>query len=251
MDVLNEQFSNLQVEDREDLIIVAITFMGWGRECVMAWSEQEKRLVRPVTNLETNSWDSGTFIVGRTYEFVICNRNPESDKPHKNEDILVKESPIPRDGQLDETEMYIMLEPSSKISVPFVFFPLGAIKNKKYIEKSTDCPSAGIMRCTVASIRLYMDREGKDRCKINRYFDFPMKARNIESLKTGLQNCRPDDGVLVLLGLARRWRFYPDRCYIMVIGIIRERHYNFIEPQRYYQLHFDLAVGMQEAQVYS
>ena len=232
MDFLNEEFSNLQVEDREDLIIVASTFMDkeLKYECVMAWSEEENRLVRPVTNLHTNSWDSGTFAVGCTYEFVILNRNPESDKPHKSEDILVanEESniPTPRDGQRSETEMYEMLESSSMDSVTDLFPDV--VKENKYIVELTDCRSAGILSCRVRDIRLYMNDWGKERCEIFQDYDFPITAKNRESVKTGLTDCSPDDPLLVLLGLGRAFagsepnHYNPRRCYIMVIGIIRK-----------------------------
>ena len=233
-----EQMSNLQVKDRVEqleLIIVASTFMDQGQifECAMAWNKQENRLLRPVTNFKTNSWKLGTFTVGLTYEFVIRNRNPESDKPHKSEDILVEESHILRDGQLNETAMYEMLESSSKNSVTEIF-PADAVKQNKYIEELTDCPSAGILRCKVGDIQLYMDyaKSEPNRCEIFQDYCFPVKAKNRESLKAGLENCRPEDDLLVLLGLARPFagteenKFNPRRCYIIVIGIIRAKEEN-------------------------
>ena len=91
-----EQISNLQVEDRVELIIVASTFMVNQHECALAWSKKKNRLLRPVTKLTTNSWNSGTFTVGLTYDCKVLNWNPESNKPHKSEDIVVKEFHILR-----------------------------------------------------------------------------------------------------------------------------------------------------------
>ena len=201
------------------------------RECVMAWSEEKNRLVRPVTNFTTNSWDYGSFTVGLTYEFKILHWNPESAHPHKSEDILVEEPAIPRDDQrLNESAMYEMLVHSSKTSVTDIFRS-DAIKDKKYIDESTECPSAGVLRCEVSNIKIQNKYNFKGelqyRCEIFQDYDFSLTAQNRDSLEENLADCEPENRILVLLGLARPFsgtgnnNFQPRRCYIMVTGIIR------------------------------
>ena len=228
MDDLSEQTSNLQLESKTELkplIIIASTFMDNRHECVMAWSGEKSRLLRPITNLKTNSWDSGTFTVGLTYEFKILDWNPRLEGPHKGEDILVKAPRTLGESPLDETAMYKKLESSSKTSVTEVF-PADEIKENKYIEELTNCPSAGIIRCKVKDISLFKNDYEKDRCKIFENYDFPMTAKNTDSLKADLKTRSREDCLLVLLGLTRPFageekKYKPRRCYIMVIGIIR------------------------------
>ena len=225
---LDEPISNLQIEDRVELIIVASTFMDQDEifECVMAWKKVEKKLLRPVTNVKKHSWRLGTFTLGLTYEFVIRDSTPKSAWPHKHEDIVVHESPLSRGVQLREPELYKMLVHSSRTFVSDIF-PPDEMKEKRYIEEFTKCPSVGILRCEVRNIEIYKD-DSKYKCKIFPDLDFPVTAQNRESLRPNLADCTPESSLLVLLGLARPFagnknNFNPRRCYILVIGIIREK----------------------------
>lgn len=222
---LDEAIGNLQIGDRVELIIVASTFMDGDFECVMAWEKEDKKLLRPVTEKQ-NSWRLGTFTLGRTYEFVIGDSTSKSAWPHKHEDIVVDKSPSPRHVQLHEPEMYKRLVPSAWTFVTDIF-PPDKIKENRYIEECTKCPSVGILRCKVTDIKILED-DSKYRCKIFSEFNFPVTAQNRASLITDLADCAPENSLLVLLGLARPFagtgenNFNPRRCYIMVIGIIRE-----------------------------
>ena len=70
--------------------------MSAGHECVITWSEEGDKLLRPVKNRKTNSWELGTFQVGYKYQFEIVDFNPvNAIWPHKSEDILVKTDPSP------------------------------------------------------------------------------------------------------------------------------------------------------------
>ncbi|XP_015748121.1 PREDICTED: uncharacterized protein LOC107327912 [Acropora digitifera] len=222
---LHEAIGNLEIRDRVELIIVASTFRR-NFECVMAWDNEEKKLLRPVTK-EQNSWPLGTFTLFRTYRFVIGDSTPKSAWPHKHEDIIVVgKSPSPRHVQLQEPELYEMLVPSSTTVVTDIF-PPDKIKQNRYIEECTNCPSVGILRCKVTDIKISKDYSNY-RCEIFSEFNFPVTAQNRESLITDLADCAPENSLLVLLGLARPFagtrknNFNPRRCYIMVIGIIRE-----------------------------
>ena len=116
-----------------------------------------------------------------------------------------------------------MLVPSSTTVVTDIF--LDKIKEKRYIEECTNCPSVGILRCKVTDIKILED-DSKYRCKIFSEFNFPVTAQNRALLITDLADCAPENSLLVLLGLARPFtgenNFNPRRCYIMVIGIIRK-----------------------------
>ena len=96
---LHEAMGNLQIGDGVELIIVATTFMNGGRECVMVWNKEKKKLLRPVTE-KNNSWRLRTFTLGRTYRFVTDGSTPKSAWHHKHEDIVVGKSPSPRHVQL-------------------------------------------------------------------------------------------------------------------------------------------------------
>ena len=131
------------------LVVVASTFMKNNRECVTAWSVQERGLIRPITNLVTNSWIFGTFKVGQVYWFVILDSNPsKAIWPNKSEDTILQINPVPVSTvgirpvpvRYTESEMYNMLFGSSVRSVFNVFAP-GVIHEGKYIIEGTECPS--------------------------------------------------------------------------------------------------------------
>lgn len=186
-------------------------------ECVIIWSEERNTLLRPVTNLTTNSWRLGTFQVGRKYMFEVVDLNPANAIwPHKSEDILVNAHPTPDKGI--ETALYDSLFKLSKKSVTDVFNP-GEIQEGKYIIEETQCPSVGILQCNSSDISIY--RNTKIRCNISEIYDFPVTAQNQETLFQMFPIKHTKDfPILVLLGLARPWSKYkPPRCYIMVIGI--------------------------------
>ena len=204
------------------LIVVASTFMSAGNECVITWSEERNKLLRPVTNLTTNSWRLGTFQVGHKYKFEVVDLNPANAIwPHKSEDILVKADPLPDEGT--EAALYDRLFDLSKESVTAVFHP-GEIQEEKYIIKETQCPSVGILRCQSSDISIYREwYNGKEviRCKISGNYYLKVKAQNQETLIQMFPiEHKNDFPILVLLGLARPWDIFdPPRCYIMVIGI--------------------------------
>lgn len=118
---LVQQFASLNLTSQSlQLVIVASTFMRDGFECVIGWSIEDKKLIRPVTNLVGNSWILGRFTVGYNYQFVIVDSNPSyAIYPHKREDIIVQENsgevlmlmtvdpPVP--VQYAESQMYDML----------------------------------------------------------------------------------------------------------------------------------------------
>ena len=232
-------FAHLVIEDQNrQLVVVASTFMANNRECVIAWSEEENRLLRPVTNLERNSWRFGTFNVGCHYQFGIVNLNPaQAIWPHKTEDTLVRnDNPVQVDRpRYTENEMYNMLFDSSVETVAGVFAP-GVIQGGRYITERTECPSAGILRCTLKDIDLYWRPNARNqlsmRCRITKNlinFDFPVKAQNQDELMQRFQEPANDapPNILVLLGLGRPFagdnnRFHPRRCYIMVIDVIMQ-----------------------------
>ena len=229
-------FAHLVIEDQNrQLVVVASTFMANNRECVIAWSEEENRLLRPVTNLERNSWRFGTFYVGFHYQFGIVNLNPaQAIWPHKTEDTLVRnDNPVQVDrSRYTENQMYNMLFNSSLETVAGVFAP-GDIQEGKYIIEGMECPSVGILRCTLADINLFRKLNARNqlsmRCRIFNNFDFPVKAQNQNEYMRRFQepanNAPPN--ILVLLGLGRPFAgdnnmFHPRRCYIMVIGVIMQ-----------------------------
>ena len=100
--------------------------------------------------------------------------------------------------------MYEMRKHSSKTSVTDIF-PLEAIKERKYIEESTECPPVRILRCEVRNIELNMYKDDRKResyrCKIFPDLVFPPTAQNRESLRRDLADCEPENRLLVLLGL--------------------------------------------------
>ena len=241
-DSLNLKSQSLKLQ----LVVVASTFMRNGFECVIGWRIEDKKLIRPVTNLVGNSWRLGTFTVGCKYQFVIVDSNPsDAIYPHKSEDIIVQENsdevlmtvhpPVP--VQYTESQMYDMLSGSSVESVCSVFAP-AVIYEKKYIIKETVCPSVGILRCKVGDIKmckfinLNNPSSTSTRCYISlgfETFDFPVTAQNRDDLMS-LNNTPAEYGsnaILVLLGLGRPFAgtgnnvFNPPRCYIMLIGVIR------------------------------
>ena len=89
---LAETLDSLHIgpQRRLQLVVVASTLMQNNHECVIAWSVQEQGLIRPITNLVTNSWIFGTFKVGQVYWFVILDSNPsKAIWPNKSEDTIV------------------------------------------------------------------------------------------------------------------------------------------------------------------
>ena len=86
---------HLGPQKRLQLVVVASTFMQNNHECAIAWNVQEQGLIRPITNLVTNSWIFGTFKVGQVYWFVILDSNPsKAIWPHKSEDTIVQINPV-------------------------------------------------------------------------------------------------------------------------------------------------------------
>lgn len=216
------------------LVVVASTFMKNNHECVIAWSVQGQRLIRPITNLVRNSWIFGTFKVGQVYRFVILGSNPRNAIwPHKSDDIIVESNPVPVSTvsahpvpvQYTESEMYNMLFGLSVESVFSVFAP-GVIHEGKYILEGTECPSVGILRCNLRDIVMYKKQFNMTRCTIFEVFDFSVKAQNQDALLMSLNERPANTPVLVLLGLTRPFAgtgvnvYNPRRCYILVIGVI-------------------------------
>ena len=145
------------------LVTVASTLMQNNHECVISWSVKEQRLIRPITNLETNIWVFGTFKVGQVYWFVILDSNPSNAIwPHKSEDTIVQINPAPVSTvsaprvpvQYTESEMYNMLFGSSAKLVYSLFAP-GVIHERKYIIEGTECPSVGILQCNLGDIMMF------------------------------------------------------------------------------------------------
>lgn len=240
MTELAETLASLHLgpQRRLQLVVVASTFMQNNHECVIAWSVEEQRLIRPITNLVTNSWMFGTFTVGQVYWFVILDSNPsKAIWPHKREDTIVQTNPVPVSivsipgtppvfVRYTESEMYNMIFGSSVESVSSVFAP-GVIQEGKYILEGTECPSVGILRCNRGDIMFENPPNMSTRCRIFQLFDFPVTAQNRDALLS--LNKRPANiPVLVLLGLARPFQgtggnfFNPRRCYILVIGVIMQ-----------------------------
>ena len=144
MTELAETLASLHLgpQRRLQLVVVASTFMQNNHECVIAWSVEEQRLIRPITNLVTNSWMFGTFTVGQVYWFVILDSNPsKAIWPHKREDTIVQTNPVPVSTvsaprvpvQYTESEMYNMLFGSSVKSVFSLFAP-GVIKGRNVLQ---------------------------------------------------------------------------------------------------------------------
>lgn len=214
------------------LVVVASTFMKNNRECVIAWSVQERGLIRPITNLVTNSWIFGTFKVGQVYWFVILDSNPsKAIWPNKSEDTILQINPVPVSTvgirpvpvRYTESEMYNMLFGSSVRSVFNVFAP-GVIHEGKYIIEGTECPSVGILQSNLRDIMMF---KNPTRCRIeisDQVFVFPVTAQNQDALLMRSANTP----VLVLLGLGRPFAgagvnvYNPRRCYILVIGVIMQ-----------------------------
>ena len=243
MNQLEEELACLSLGSQKlKLVVVASTFMSNSFECVIGWSIEDKKLIRPVTNLEGNSWFLGTFTVGRKYKFEIVNSNSSNAiYPHKSEDIIVKDPrqrvitrrhpddpPVP--VQFTESQMYNMLFGSSVESVSSVFYP-GDIYDRKYITEGTKCPSVGILQCNLGDIRMFKSsfKMSATRCRIEiskQMFVFPVKAQNEDALSMSLKERSANTPVLVLLGLARPFAgtgdnsYNPRRCYILVIGVI-------------------------------
>ena len=150
---LAETFDSLHIgpQRRIQLVVVASTLMQNNHECVIAWSVQEQGLIRPITNLVTNSWVFGTFKVGQVCWFVILDSNPsKAIWPNKSEVTIVQINPVPVSTVgtpgtrpvpviYTESEMYNMLFGSSVRSVFNVFSP-GVIHEGKYIIEGTECP---------------------------------------------------------------------------------------------------------------
>ena len=163
---LAETLDSLHIrhQRRLQLVVVASTLMqNTDHECVIAWSVQEQGLIRPITNLVTNSWIFGTFKVGQVYWFVILDSNPSNAIwPHKSEDTIVQINPAPVSTvsaprvpvQYTESEMYNMLFGSSAGSVFSAFAP-GGIHERKYIIEGTECPSVGILQCNLRDIMMF------------------------------------------------------------------------------------------------
>ena len=231
-----------QIERCLQLVVVASTLMQNNHECVIAWSvSKEQRLIRPITNLETNSWVFGTFKVGQVYWFVILDSNPSNAIwPHKSEDTIVQINPVPVSTvsaprvpvQYTESEMYNMLFGSSVKSVFSLFAP-GVIHERKYIIEGTECPSVGILQCNLGDIMMFKNpfNMSATRCRIeisDQEFVFPVTAQNQDALLTSLKERSANTSVLVLLGLARPLAgtdvnvYNPRRCYILVIGVIMQ-----------------------------
>lgn len=244
---LVQQFASLNLNSQSlQLVIVASTFMRDGFECVIGWSIENNKLIRPVTNVAGNSWRLGTFKVGCKYQFVIVDSNPSNAiYPHKSEDIIVGALPaivvstFPLPGILSvpvntESQIYDMLFGLSVESVYSVFYP-GYIYEKKYLIKGTICPSVGILRCKVGDIKMYKISNSTNpsrkstRCQISQgpeTFDFPVTAQNRDALMSLNNQYYASNPILVLLGLGRPYAgtgniFYPPRCYILLIGVIR------------------------------
>ena len=237
---LVQQFASLNLKSQSlQLVIAASTFMRNGFECVIGWSIEDMKLIRPVTNVAGNSWKLETFTVGCQYEFVIVDSNPsDAIYPHKSEDIIVGATPdlmfstdpltgVPFVPVNTESQMYNMLFGSSVESVYSVFAP-GVIYEGKYIIEGTECPSVGILQCNLGDIMMYKNPFNISRCRIFQVFDFPVTAQNRDALLNSLNERPANTPVLVLLGLGRPFAgtgdnvYNPRRCYILVIGVIMQ-----------------------------
>ena len=239
---LVQQFASLNLKSHNlQLVIVASTFMRNGFECVIGWSIDDNKLIRPVTNLAGNSWIFGTFTVGCKYQFVIVDSNPSAAiYPHKSEDIIVEAVPVlvvntfslpvvPSVPMNTESQLYNMLFGSSVESVYSVFAP-GVIHEGKYIIEGSECPSVGILQCNLGDIMMFKNpfNMSATRCRIFQVFDFPVTAQKQDALLKSLNERPANTPVLVLLGLARPFAgtgvnvYSPRRCYILVIGAIMQ-----------------------------
>lgn len=210
------------------LLIVAKAKMnqGW---CYMGFNKKTNALVRPLYCAEKNKqcWPSyKVFTVGETVEFKVVRALPEqSSLPHRDVDVLVDKE-VNRLNPADSFSPKRVFETLSELSFPTVNEIFGN-ENNTFVREGAACPSVGIYRCNGDNINLSMVQNtynGKQRrrCIIeepSRKYDLSITAEE------AYQKPKPNDSVLLLLGLARPWRKGDDpkeekRCYILVIGMV-------------------------------
>lgn len=223
-----EDVINLQ-EEKEfvNLNIIAQTRMKKGY-CHLGLDSQSGRILRPLYRPKDGCccWDT-PLKIDKTYAFRVLNSpNDGSERftplPHSNEDLLVENQAIIMAPNEPNPHIFHKLEKLSRSSVEELFGP--EIKENKYVDEGTTCPSVGVLSCMGRDLELIRDPfdSSKRRVKIEGGYEPRITAINARNLPEEL----PDKPTLVILGLARPFagteqnQFVPRRCYILVLRIL-------------------------------
>ncbi|XP_053393600.1 uncharacterized protein LOC123565083 [Mercenaria mercenaria] len=185
------EFCNNRHVEEVQLRIICKAKMGEAASCYLGYNEETRRLYRPIRggNEGNFSWPTALneFRVGEIYSFRVLARNNSSVEcstgfPHQNEDIVVEEEQITAHG-LQRSWTPSILEGIASSSI-FDIFPEEFIKEMKYIDADTDCPSAGVLRVHENDINVYKPfekfRVSIKNCGIS--FDFPLTATSFKHL---------------------------------------------------------------------
>ncbi|XP_031549778.1 uncharacterized protein LOC116287256 [Actinia tenebrosa] len=216
-----EQFINLN--------IIVQTRMKKGY-CHLGFDSQSGRILRPFYRPIDGSccWDT-PLQIDKTYVFRILSSPRDGPKrltplPHNNEDLLVDNQAIKRESnETASPDIFQRLKKLSKSSVEEIFGP--GIKENKYVDEGTDCPSVGVLGCMGSDLEMIRDpfEYRKRRVKISGGYEPRFTAIDAEHIPEDL----PDNPTLVVLGLGRPFagtgqnHFDPRRCYILVLRILQ------------------------------
>ena len=224
----------------KSLLIIAKTRMNKGH-CYIGFSVEDKKLYRPIyRNLPgTCCWPQDKSMeLGAFYGFSNTFLDPDTSKPHHNNDLLVTEHIKSGESEPKDNlnKLYEYLLPLSKEKIPDLFGSneiYNAYKTKAYVEEGVDCNSFGILKTKVKNVD-FIVQDNKDKLRLQieddeegRNNNLIMSWTSLEDVcakKKLLEKSNQDDFCLVIIGLGRS--FNPDnqwskgRCYFLAIGAV-------------------------------
>ncbi|XP_031570683.1 uncharacterized protein LOC116305007 [Actinia tenebrosa] len=212
------------------LHIIAKTRMNRGScHLGLCFNSGSSRIFRPLYRTQESQccWNQ-PLELDKEYNFNILGTSGESftPLPHSNEDLLVdhRSMQILDSNVSSSDDVFTELQNMAKLSVEDIFGP-NTIRQNKYVDEGSDCPSVGVLSCMGSNLEMIRDpfNYRKRRVKIPGGYEPRFTASDAENIPEDL----PDNPTLVVLGLARPFagtgqnHFDPKRCYILVLRILQ------------------------------
>ena len=223
-------------KNKQDLSLLIICKTGmYNGNCYIGLSLEEQKLYRPIFSEAENDccWPKqSTMEIGGFYGFEHIYRHPETDFPHKNDDLIVRRHYEEAksnmqlntfEERLEKISIYSKLLPLAKYTVSEIFDTDDFVKQsngKWYTYEGVNCNSIGVLK--VQNYMMYENGYGKT------MVDFQDKTgQSFTAAWTGETALRILEGFfndyLLILGLGRPWKVSPSdprrECWMLAVGL--------------------------------
>ena len=179
--------------------------------------------------------------IGQYYGFNQTFRNPDTNYPHQNDDLVVKEQF--KKGKSDTHEnwvqMFKSLEPFSKNSL-YELFATDRLEvendGRVYVPEGTNCNSFGILRIQIKSSNLNVETKTFGKKPRLRFKDGNETFINLSYTGDWIltQECFDvQTDILMIIGFGRPWEgnkkipFPIKRCDLIAVGIVYRNYVSY------------------------